>query len=68
MSCYDPMPNDLLQILVNSGYGYIEATREYQTPGGPERLRQLAWDYVQAIATANRPSQEGSPLRAAASP
>ena len=55
MACYEPMPNDLMTILVmNMGLDLRQTMAEYTEPGGPERLRQLAGNYVQSIANANR--------------
>lgn len=60
MACCEPMPNDLMTILIcNMGLDYRQTLAEYQQPGGPERLRHLAGEYVHAIAAA--PIQEGSP-------
>lgn len=60
MACYEPMPNDLMTILVmNMGLDLRQTMAEYTEPGGPERLRQLAGDYVQAIR--NHRQQEGHP-------
>lgn len=64
MACFAPMPNDLLSILVlNMGRDYAGVLTEYQQPGGPERLRQLAGEYVHSIRTANQ--QGDAILRAA---
>lgn len=60
MACYEPMPNDLMTILVmNMGLDLRQTMAEYTEPGGPERLRQLAGDYVQTIR--NHRQQEGHP-------
>lgn len=64
MACLAPMPNDLLSILVLSmGRDYCAVLTEYQQPGGPERLRQLAGEYVHSIR--NQTQQGDAILRAA---
>lgn len=60
MACFEPMPNDLMTILIcNMGIDYKQAVAEYQKPGGPERLRHLAGEYVHNIKT--NATEEGSP-------
>lgn len=58
MACFDPMPATLLKTLVDMGERYESLIREYQEPGGPERLRHRAAEFVQNIITSQ---QEGEP-------
>lgn len=60
MACFEPMPKDLMTILIcNMGLDYKQTVAEYQQPGGPERLRHLVGEYVHMISTTM--PQEGSP-------